>query len=505
MHGICKGYGPVCANRGIDLTVAQGQIVGLVGENGAGKSTLMKILFGIVQPDAGKITFKSRELSGHTPRDAIAAGIGMIHQHFMLVDAMTVTENVMLGWKSTAQRLRPIQCAELIRDASRTYGLEVDPDATIGELPYGRRQRVEIVKAIIFGAELLVLDEPTSNLSPPEVARLLDVMRQLRDRGKSIVFISHKLGEILEICDDVVVLRDGELIGRCSTSTATKTSLAQMMVGREVPAAIERAERESGPEVLVVKGLSWRDEAGVERLRDVTLSLRAGEILAIAGVDGNGQADLVEVIAGLKAPDQGCIMLNGRDITRASVRARLAAGISYIPVDRSGTSLVPNMSVEDNLALREFDRPPLSRNGLLNSTAFRSFAMSRMAHFGISAAGPGAPARTLSGGNQQKIVLAREIGRNPQVLVAYQPTWGLDPGATRFVIDQVLALRETGGAVLYLSAELEEVLTLGDRIAVICSGRLSEAVRREQVDVTEIGLMMAGAAQTWRARETVLA
>lgn len=503
MHGICKDYGPVCANRGIDLTVGQGQIVGLLGENGAGKSTLMKILFGIVRPDAGKITFKGRELSGHTPRDAIAAGIGMIHQHFMLVDAMTVTENVMLGWKSTAQRIRPIECAELIRNASRTYGLEVDPDAKVGELSYGRRQRVEIVKAIICGAELLVLDEPTSNLSPPEVARLLDVMRLLRDQGNSIVFISHKLGEILEICDDVIVLRDGEVIGRCSAMTATKTSLAQMMVGREVPAAIERAERASGPDVLVVNGLSRRDEAGIERLRDVTLSLRAGEILAIAGVDGNGQADLVDVIAGLKTPDQGSIMLNGRDITRANVRARLVAGISYIPVDRSGTSLVPGMSVEDNLALREFDRPPLSRNGLLNPTAFRSFANSRMAHFGINAAGPGAPAWTLSGGNQQKIVLAREIGRNPQVLVAYQPTWGLDPGATRFVIDQVLALRETGGAVLYISAELEEVLTLGDRIAVICSGRLSAAVRRQQVDVTEIGLMMAGTAQTWRARETV--
>ena len=253
MHGICKDYGPVRANRGIDLTVAQGQIVGLLGENGAGKSTLMKILFGIVRPDSGKITFKGRELSGHTPRDAIAAGIGMIHQHFMLVNAMTVTENVMLGWKSTAQRLRPIQCAELIRNASRTYGLEVDPDAWVGELPYGRRQRVEIVKAIMCGAELLVLDEPTSNLSPPEVARLLDVMRQLRDQGKSILFISHKLGEILEICDDVVVLRDGEVIGRCSARTATKTSLAQMMVGREVPVAIQRAVRAPGPEILVVK------------------------------------------------------------------------------------------------------------------------------------------------------------------------------------------------------------------------------------------------------------
>lgn len=505
MRGICKEYGSVRANRSIDLTVADGKIVGLLGENGAGKSTLMKILFGIVRRDAGEITFKGRELSEHTPRDAIAAGIGMIHQHFMLVNAMTVNENVMLGLKGAARRLRPAQCAELIRKANRTYGLEVDPDARVGELPYGRRQRVEIVKAIIFGAELLVLDEPTSNLSPPEVARLLDVMRQLRSQGKSIVFISHKLGEILEVCDDVVVLRDGEVIGRCSAGAATTTSLAQMMVGREIAAPIERTGRASGPKVLVVNGLSRRDEAGIERLREVDLTLRAGEILAIAGVDGNGQSDLVDVIAGMKTPDEGSITLNGREITRESVRARLDAGISYIPVDRAGTSLVPGMSVEDNLALREFDRPPLSRNGLLNAPALRSFALTRMKRFGISAAGPDVPAWMLSGGNQQKVVVAREIGRNPQVLIAYQPTWGLDPGARQFVIDQLLALREVGGAILYISAELEEVLTLGDRVAVICGGRMSEAVPRDQVDVTEIGLMMAGTENTLRARAVALA
>ena len=503
MHGIYKDYGTVRANRGIDLTVAQGKIVGLLGENGSGKSTLMKILFGMVRPDAGKIIFKGRELSGHTPRDAITAGLGMIHQHFMQVNAMTVTENVMLGWQSAGQWLRLRELAELIRSTSKTYGLEIDPDTTVGELPYGRRQRVEIIKAIICGADLLVLDEPTSNLTPPEVARLLDVMRRLREQGRSVIFISHKLGEVLEVCDEIVVLRDGEVIGKSSAAAATKTSVAQMMFGHDVSAEVERTERSPGPEVLAVRGLSRRDEAGVERLRDVTLSLLAGEIFAIAGVDGNGQVDLVDVIAGLKLPDQGSIMLGGRDITRAGVRARLAAGISYIPVDRAGTSLVPGMSVEDNLALRDFTRPPLSRGGLLNYTAFRSSATSRMAHFEIRAAGPEVPARTLSGGNQQKIVLAREIGRNPRVLLAYQPTWGLDAGATRFVIDQVLALRETGGAILYISAELEEVLTLGDRIAVIYNGRLSQAFRRQQANVTEIGLMMAGAAQSWRAHEAM--
>ena len=502
MQGICKDFGSVRAVRGIDLCVSRGQIVGLLGENGAGKSTLMKILFGIVQPDAGKIMFNGRELSKHTPRDAIAAGIGMIHQHFMLVDAMSVTENVMLGWRGTARPFGIPQCAELIRKANTTYGLEVDPDAKVGNLPFGRRQRVEIVKAIVHGADLFVLDEPTSNLSPSEVSRLLDVMRQLRDLGKSIIFISHKLGEILEICDDIVVLRDGEVIGRCAAKAATKAGLAQMMVGREVPPAIERTEHAFGPEVLIVKGLSRRDEAGILRLSEVALSVRAGEILAIAGIDGNGQADLVDVIAGLKTPDQGSIMLNGRDISGAGVRARLAAGISYIPVDRTSTSLVPGMTIEDNLALREFDLPPFSRNGLLDSAAFRSFAISRMERFGVVATGPDAPVRTLSGGNQQKVVLAREIGRNPQLLIAYQPTWGLDPGATQFVIDQVLALRDAGGAVLYLSTELEEVLTLGDRIAVISGGRMSKAMPREQVNVTEIGLMMAGTAVAWHAEAT---
>jgi simple sugar transport system ATP-binding protein len=492
MRGICKNYGSLRAVRSIDVTVARGQILGLLGENGAGKSTLMKILFGIVRPDAGKIFFKGRELTGHTPKDAIAVGIGMIHQHFMLVDAMTVTENVMLGWNELGHPVRAQQCAKLIVDASRTYGLEVDPDAKVGQLSYGSRQRVEIVKSIIRGADLLVLDEPTSNLSPPEVKQLLDVMRQLREQGKSVIFISHKLGEILEVCDDIVVLRDGKVIGQCAAKSATKTSLAQMMVGREVPPPIRRVERALGPEVLTVKGLSQRGASGVMKLTDINLSLHAGEIVAIAGIDGNGQADFVNVLAGLKSSDQGSILLDGRDITRANVRFRLSSGISYIPVDRIHTSLVPSMSVEENLALRDFFNPPFSRHGLLDFSAIRSSAVRRIGQFGINVARSTTPVQTLSGGNQQKIVLAREIGRSPKVLIAHQPTWGLDPGATRFVIDQVLALRDAGVAILYLSTELDEVLILGDRIAVICAGRLSEAVPREQVDVTEIGLAMAG-------------
>jgi len=493
MHGICKSYGSVQANRDIDLTVPQGRIVGLLGENGSGKSTLMKVLFGMVRPDGGSITFKGNLLAQHTPREAIAAGIGMIHQHFMLVEAMTVTENVMLGWERVGHWLRPNDTAEMIRTASKTYGLDLDPHAMIGELPFGQRQRVEIMKLILRGADLLILDEPTSNLSPPEVAGLLGVMRRLREEGHSVIFISHKLGEVLEICDEVVVLRDGQAIGRCAVEGATRADLARMMVGREIGTSAHRAEREAGTETLVVSRLSRFDAAGVERLREVSFSLRAGEILAVAGVDGNGQADLVEVIAGLKAATRGSITLGGKDITGLRVGGRLALGLAYIPVDRASTSLVPDMTIEDNIALRDFDRAPLCHGYTLDKAAFRELAISRIAQFDIRAIGPDAPVRTLSGGNQQKIVVAREIGRGPRVLLAYQPTWGLDPGATRFVIDQILALRDAGGAILYISSELEEVLMLGDRIGVMYNGRLSSLVSREDVNVTRIGLMMAGA------------
>jgi general nucleoside transport system ATP-binding protein len=496
MRNIHKSYGSVQANRGIDLSVPPGKIVGLLGENGSGKSTLMKVLFGVVRADSGTVCFKGRELVVKQPGDAIAAGIGMIHQHFMLVDAMSVTENVMLGWQKAGRWPRPRQLAELIRTTSSGYGLDIDPDATVGRLSYGQRQRVEIIKALMRGSDLLILDEPTSNLSPPEVSRLLDLMRRLREQGRSVIFISHKLGEVLDVCDDIVVLRDGVVTGRCPSVNATRAELAHMMVGRDVTAPIEPWARDCGDEILTVTSLSLRDEVGIERLRDVHISLHAGEILSVAGVDGNGQAELVEVIAGLRLPDRGRIVFGNRDVSQWNARARLAAGIAYIPVDRANMSLVLGMTVEDNLAMREFNRAPLSRWCWLDRKNFRAQATKRMAQFDVRASGPDAPARTLSGGNQQKVVVAREIGRSPKVLIAVQPTWGLDPGASRFVIDQVLALRKAGGAILYISSELEEVLTLGDRIAVMHNGRLSVPMPRGQADVTEIGLMMAGVTHT---------
>jgi ABC-type uncharacterized transport system ATPase subunit len=494
LHGIVKNYGAVCANRGIDLIVLESQVVGLLGENGSGKSTLMKVLFGMIRPDGGRVIFRGKALVDHTPRMAIAAGIGMIHQHFTLVDAMTVTENVMLGWDQAGVVLRPAAIAQRIEEASQTYGLAVNPRDVVAQLSFGQRQRVEIVKAILRGSKLLILDEPTSNLSPPEVAGLLGVIRRLKAEGHSVVFISHKLTEVMEICDEVVVLRDGAVSGHVQVADATRESLARMMVERDLSAPVQRKCQPSGAAVLRVEGLSGRNASGGQALNDVSFTIGPGEILAVAGVDGNGQSELLESLAGITRTGIGRIWLNGLDITRMNVRERLAAGIAYIPVDRAHTSLVPGFTIADNMAMRDINRPPIAFGPFLDLGAMEHVAQTRMAAFDIRAPSPDVPASSLSGGNQQKIVLAREIGRQPKLLLAFQPTWGLDPGAARFVIDQILLLRDAGAAVLYVSSELEEVLTLGDRIAVMSHGKLSSPVPRNAVDVTRIGMQMAGAA-----------
>ncbi|MBV9490530.1 MAG: ABC transporter ATP-binding protein, partial [Verrucomicrobia bacterium] len=452
MRGISKRYGNVQANRRIDLMVPEGRIVGLLGENGSGKSTLMKVLFGMVRADGGTITIRGRPLASHSPREALAAGIGMIHQHFMLVDAMSVAENVMLGWRPAGRWLRRDAVAKSIISTSRRYGLDVHPDELVKDLPFGRRQRVEIIKTILRGAELLILDEPTSNLSPPEVSGLLDALRRLRDEGRSVIFISHKLGEVLEVCDDVVVLRGGEVVGTCAAREATRPALARLMVGQDL-ATPKRAEANpAGPGVFEVSRLSLRDHTGVDKLREISFTIHAGEIFAVAGVDGNGQSDLVDVLAGTKRATRGRIVLQGRDISSLGAGARVAAGIGYIPVDRGTTGLVPGMTIAENLGLRDFSRPPLRRGPWLNRSAFHEQARQRIQAFAIRCAGPDATVQTLSGGNQQKVVLARELGRRPKVLLAFQPTWGLDPGATHYVVEQILALRAAGAAILYISS-----------------------------------------------------
>lgn len=493
MRGISKAYGSVHANQGVDLTVMPAQVVGLLGENGSGKSTLMKVLFGMVRPDEGAIVYRGRELATGSPRAALRSGIAMIHQHFTLVEAMTVTENVMLGWSEDGRQwLDHAATARKVREAGQRYGLEVDPDARVEQLALGEKQRVEILKAILRGAHLLILDEPSSILSPPEVDRLLDFLKRFRAEGHSVVFITHKLGEVLEVADQIVVLRDGQVVGDAPAAGATRDSLARMMVGRDMAPPPVRGDSRAGAVLLEVERLEVRDANGVARLRDASFQLRAGEVLALAGIDGNGQGELADALAGIVAPAAGRIVLDGLDVTRGDARGRLAAGIAYIPADRAGTSLVQGMSIEDNLVLRDIARPPYSRAGRIDRAALRRSALERMRAFGVRAASPEVPARTLSGGNQQKVALARELSRQPRVVIAFQPTWGLDPGATRFVIESLLQLRDQGAAVLYISSELEEVLAVGDRIGVLSEGAIRDVVDRADADLQRIGLAMAG-------------
>ncbi len=499
MRGISKAYGAVRANRGIDLNVAQGEIAGLLGENGSGKSTLMKVLFGMVRPDAGGIVYKGRELSVGSPKGALDAGIAMIHQHFTLVEAMTVTENLMLGQPAAGPWLDRAGTADKVREAGARYGLHIDPDARIEDLALGEKQRVEILKAILRGADLLILDEPTSILSPPEIAQLLDFLKRFRAEGRSVIFITHKLGEILAVADHVVVLRDGEVVGTLPTAGATRASLARLMVGREPAAAMTRSTAPPGRERLRVQHLAARDGSGALRLRDVSFALRAGEVLAIAGIDGNGQRELADTLAGLARPQAGSIELDGHDVTARNAAQRLAAGIAYLPADRADTSLVQQMSLADNLMLRDVGRPPYSRGGLLDLAQAGRIAAERLKTFNVRAASASVAARTLSGGNQQKVALAREIGRAPEILIAFQPTWGLDPESTRFVVERILQLRNQGGAVLYISSELEEVLAVGDRIGILSEGCLVEMFDRDEADIERIGLALAGGGRSRQA------
>ncbi len=487
MRGIVKRFGDVVANDGVDLDVRAGQVVGLLGENGSGKSTLMKLLFGIVRPDSGSIVFKGRPLSAHRPADAIAVGIAMIHQHFALVEALSVLENVMLGWRDAGRILQRRRIAALVRETSARFGLGLDPETRISDLPLGRRQRVEILKAILRGADLLILDEPTSNLAQAEVDSLLAVLRSLRDAGTGIVFITHKLPEVLAICDEVVVLRAGRRVAAMPAGGASRESLARAMIGTaiRVPAAPQppRDEPRGRPVRLAASALVGPALAGID------FELRGGEVLGVVGVDGNGQLELVETLAGSRAAAGGRITLDGRDITRRSVAARIRAGIAYCPADRAQVSLVPQMSIAENLTLRRDGAPARARRGPVGAAAARRL----MAHFDIRAGGPGIVVATLSGGNQQKIVLARELGRRPSVLIAHQPAWGLDPAATAFVLRQIHALRDDGAAILYVSSELEEVLSVSDRVAVLFGGRFVGLTSRDAVDATRLGLWMSGA------------
>jgi ABC-type uncharacterized transport system ATPase subunit len=464
----------------------------LLGENGAGKSTLMNTVFGLYQPDAGEIVVRGEPVRFHSSRDAIAHGIGMVHQHFQLIPVFTVTENVVLGNEPRKGPLLDLGAAGArIRELAERYRLDVDPDAVVGDLSVGEQQRVELVKALFRDADVLILDEPTAVLTPGEVDDLFEVVHSLVEAGKSIIFITHKLREVLAVADRIMVLRGGEVVGEADPTTATPQTLATLMVGRDVEFSIEKGPSEPGRPVLQVEGLEVADDRGLPAVRHLDLEVRAGEIFGIAGVEGNGQRELVEALAGMRAKQGGRVVIDGHDVTRSRPRQVIDLGVGHVPEDRTKHGLVSVFSIGDNLVLNRYRRSPFSRRGLRQAAAIHQRAVDLVARFDVRTPSPDAIAGTLSGGNQQKVIIARELTGDPKLLIVAQPTRGLDVGSIEFIHRELVRLRDQGAAVLLVSAELDEVLNLADRIGVIYRGELAATYDRADATRDDIGMIMA--------------
>lgn len=494
MENITKRFPGVIANDRVSLEVHPGEIHALLGENGAGKSTLMNVLYGLYRPDEGQIYVEDRPVEIGSPDDAIGLGIGMVHQHFMLVRPLTVTENIILGLPGDRGIVIDYEAAkERIQELSESYELVVDPDAVIRDLSVGIEQRVEIIKALYRGARLLILDEPTAVLTPQEIEGLFAIMRRLVEAGNAIIFISHKLDEVMAISDRVTVLRGGTAVDTVNTADTNKRELAQMMVGREVLFRVDRSPAERGDVVLDARDLVVHDDRGVPAVRNLSLTVCAGEVVGLAGVDGNGQKELAEALTGLRRPESGTVVINGHDTTEMDAGQLLQFNVAYVPEDRQREGLVLDFSLSENAIAKRFRRRPFSVRGFLRRPPIRSYAQELIERFDVRTPSVEREAKTLSGGNQQKLVLARELAEEPALIVAAQATRGLDVGATEFVEQQVLEQRSRGAAVLYISTELEEIFKLSDRIAVIHRGEIMGVVRPEEVTPEELGLMMAGA------------
>ncbi len=497
MEGITKRFGPVLANDRVTLAVRRGTVHALLGENGAGKTTLMNILFGLHAPDEGRVLLRGRPVEIRSTREAIRRRIGMIHQQFTLVPPLTVAENIVLGLPPRRGVFLDLRRVEReIESLSRAYGLDVDPRLPVWALPVGMQQRVEILKALYRRADLLILDEPTSVLTPAESEALFAIIRRLVAEGHSVVFISHKLEEVMRISDTITVLRHGRVVDTVRTADTTPAELARMMVGRDVVLRLFKGPPRAGGPALEVDDLHAVGDRGLPALRGVTFTVARGEILGIAGVDGNGQAELAEVIAGLRRPTAGRIRIDGRDVATPAGRRAVADRLAYIPADRGRFGVILDFTIAENLALKAFHRPPFSRGPVLDRSRIIDHARALAERFDIRMNSVLQPVRQLSGGNQQKVVLAREMSGEPVLIVAVQPSRGLDVGASEYVLRTILEQRDRGAGVLYISMELDEVLGLSDRVAVLYGGEIMGIVRPGDARLEDISLMMAGSLRT---------
>ncbi|HEY7357408.1 MAG TPA: ABC transporter ATP-binding protein [Ktedonobacterales bacterium] len=504
MRQINKAWPGVVANSDVNLGVRQGEIHALVGENGAGKTTLMNILYGLVRPTSGEIFIDGKPAHIVGPRDAIRLGIGMVHQHFMLIPPLTVAENIVLGREpgGTYSRYQRQEARNRIADLSRQYGLHIDPDAITGQLSVGHQQRIEILKVLYRGARILIMDEPTGVLTPQETDELFGVLRGLVAQGKTIIFITHKLREVLELSDRVTVMRRGKVVGNLITKETSQAEIARLMVGREVLLRVEKAPAKPGEVLLRVEDITADSERGLAALRGVSFEVRAGEILGIAGVEGNGQSELVEVITGLRRATGGKVTLGDRDITNLGARLVRRTGMAHIPEDRRGSGLVLGYGIDSNMILGRQRWVLFSIRGiLLRLRQITNWAVRLIREFDVRAPGPSTLAKALSGGNQQKVIVARELSSEPKVLVASQPTRGVDIGAIEFIHRRLVAQRDAGVAILLVSAELDEIRSLSDRIAVMYEGHIV-GIESPEVSEERLGLLMTGAAAREAAVET---
>jgi simple sugar transport system ATP-binding protein len=492
VRNVTKTFPGVIANQDVSLTLHRGEVLCLLGENGAGKSTIVNVVFGLYQPDEGEIVLRGEPVQFGSSREAIAAGIGMVHQHFQLIPVFTVTENVVLGDEPTkGVRLDLDRARDRIRQLGDQYGLGVDPDSIVGELSVGEQQRVELIKALYREADVLILDEPTAVLTPGEVDQFFEVVRSLVAQGKSIIFITHKLREVLAVADKIVVLRGGKVVGEADPAASTQQSLATMMVGRDVSFTIDKAPATPAEVVLRVHDLSVDDDRGVTTVAGLDLEVRAGEIFGIAGVEGNGQRELVEAIAGMRAKRGGKVEIVGHDVTHASPREVIELGVGHVPEDRTKHGLVGPFTIADNLVLNQYRVSPFSHRGLRREDAIAAHGRALVEQFDIRTPSPFVPVDTLSGGNQQKVIIARELHGMDRLLIVAQPTRGLDVGSIEFIHRRIVEMRDQGAAVLLVSAELDEVLSLSDRIGVIYRGVIVGQFDRADATRDQLGLLMA--------------